>query len=90
MPIDAATNALRKLGLDLQVRSYEERSTGSSREGGDATACAFVELTRPGSGVECFGVGLDPNIVTASIRALVSGANRLRTAAGAERGQRAA
>jgi 2-isopropylmalate synthase len=89
-PIDAATHALRKLGIDLQVRSYEERSTGSSREGGDATACAFVEVTRPGSGVECFGVGLDANIVTASIRALVSGANRLRSAAGAARDQRAA
>ncbi len=76
-PIDAAVHALRALDLDLQVRSYEERSMGKSREGGNAQACAFMEVTRPGSGVECFGVGLDTNIVTASIKALVSGVNRL-------------
>jgi 2-isopropylmalate synthase len=77
-PIDAAVHALRKLGLELQVRSFEQRSTGSSREGADATSCAFVEVTRPGSGIERFGVGIDANIVTASIKALVSGAHRLR------------
>ncbi len=76
-PIDAAVHALRALDMDLQVRSYEERSMGKSREGGNAQACAFMEVTRPGSGIECFGVGLDSNIVTASIKALVSGINRL-------------
>jgi len=75
-PIDATVHALRKLGVDLQVRSYEERSLGSSREGGDASACAFLEVSRRGSGYECYGVGMDANIVTASIKALLSGANR--------------
>jgi 2-isopropylmalate synthase len=83
-PIDAAVHALRSLGVDLQVRSYEERSMGSSGEGGDAKACAFMEVTRPGSGQECHGVGVDANIVTASIRALVSGINRLGDNAFAE------
>jgi len=76
-PIDAAVHALRGLGIDLQVRSYEERAMGSSGEGGDAQACAFMEVTRRGSGNECHGVGMDANIVTASIKALLSGANRL-------------
>jgi len=76
-PIDAAVHALRALDMELQVRSYEERSMGRSGAGGDAQACAFMEVTRPGSGIECFGVGLDTNIVTASIKALVSGVNRL-------------
>ena len=76
-PIDAAVHALRALDMVLQVRSYEERSMGGSGEGGDAQACAFMEVTRPGSSIECFGVGLDTNIVTASIKALVSGVNRL-------------
>ncbi|MFZ4535566.1 2-isopropylmalate synthase [Propionivibrio sp.] len=76
-PIDAAVNALRKLGIKLQVRSYEERSMGSSREGGDAKACAFMEVTQVGSERECYGVGMDANIVTASIKALLSGVNRL-------------
>ncbi len=83
-PIDAAVHALRTLGLDIQVRSYEERSLGRSQEGGNAQACAIMEVTRPGSGIECHGVGLDPNIVTASVKALVSGVNRLGTAARAE------
>ncbi len=73
-PIDAAVHALQGIGIVLQVRSYEERSMG---KGGDAKACAFMEVTQPGSERECFGVGMDANIVTASIRALISGANRL-------------
>ena len=76
-PIDAAVHALRKAGIALQVRSYEERSTSSSHDGGDAKACAFIEVTQPGSDRECYGIGLDANIVTASIQALLSGANRL-------------
>ena len=75
-PIDAAIHALRGLGIYLQVRSYEERSIGSSHQGGDAQACAFIELARQDSSDECYGVGLDANIVTASIKALVSGINR--------------
>jgi len=77
-PIDAAVHALRKLGIRLQVRSYEERSMGSSSEGGDAKACAFIEVTQPGSEGERYGVGMDANIVTASLKAILSGANRLQ------------
>ena len=73
-PIDAAVYALRGLDIVLQVRSYEERSMG---KGGDAKACAFIEVTRPGSEGEFYGVGMDANIVTVSIKALMSGVNRL-------------
>jgi 2-isopropylmalate synthase len=83
-PIDAAVHALGHLGVDLQVRSYEERSMGSSRAGGDAQACAFVEVARPGSGGDCYGVGMDGNIVTASLKALLSAANRQGAAGGSE------
>ena len=79
-PIDAAVHALSGLGIILQVRSYEERSMG---KGGDAKACAFMEVTQTGNDGECYGVGLDPNIVTASIKALVSGLNRLNVSSGA-------
>ncbi|HRF10807.1 MAG: 2-isopropylmalate synthase [Candidatus Accumulibacter phosphatis] len=78
-PIDAAVQALRGAGLVVQVRSYEERSMSSS--GSDASACAFLELTRVGNAGECYGVGIDVNIVTASIRALVNGVNRLTASA---------
>ncbi|MBU2571485.1 MAG: 2-isopropylmalate synthase [Gammaproteobacteria bacterium] len=76
-PIDAAVNALCELVANLHVHTYEERSMGSSLEGGDAKACAFIEVAQLGGGGECYGVGVDANIVTASIKALVSGVNRL-------------
>ncbi len=70
-PIDAAVRALH---LPLQVQSYEERSLG---HGAGARAAAMVEVAFEDIAATTFGVGLDANIVTASIRALVSGANRL-------------
>jgi 2-isopropylmalate synthase len=76
-PIDATIHALRSIGLDMQVRSYEERAMSPSGDAGEATACAFLELARHGDSGERYGVGLDANIVTASIKAIVSGVNRL-------------
>ena len=73
-PIDAAVHALGTVGVAVQVRSYEERSMG---KGEDAKACAFMEVMLAGGERECYGVGMDANIVTASIRALVSGVSRL-------------
>ena len=73
-PIDATVQALGSLGIAVQVRSYEEKSMG---KGEDAKACAFVEVMLAGGERECYGVGMDANIVTASIRALMSGADRL-------------
>ena len=86
-PIDAAVHALRQAGIGVEVRSYEERSMGASGNGGDARACAMVEIA--GSGSECYGIGIDANIVTASIKALLSGVNRMQGLPGAE-GQRQA
>lgn len=76
-PIDAAVHALHSAGVGVQVRSYEERAmSSSSEEAGDARACAFMEIANTGGGIECYGVGMDTNIVTASIKALLSGVNR--------------
>ena len=41
-----------------------------------AQACAFMEIAQSDGGKECFGVGMDENIVTASIKALMSSINR--------------
>ena len=75
-PIDAAVHALQGAGLHVQVRSYEERSMGANGEAGDACACAFMEIADAEGAAECYGVGMDNNIVTASIKALLSGVNR--------------
>lgn len=71
-PIDAAVHAFANAGITAQVRSYEERSMST---GGEASACAFIEVAG-GSGGECYGVGIDANIVTASLKALISGVDR--------------
>lgn len=73
-PVDAAIHALHNIGIQVQVRSFEERSLGASASAGEATACAFVEVVCQGR--VCYGVGMDTNIVTASIKAIVSGVNR--------------
>lgn len=73
-PVDATIHALQPLGYTLQVRSFEERATGASQAAGEAMACAFIEVTAHGR--VCYGVGMDHNIVTASIKAIVSSVNR--------------
>lgn len=78
-PIDAAVHALQGVGIKVQIRSFEERSMSASSEAGDARACAFVEIASSEMGAECYGVGMDANIVTASIKALLSGVNRAET-----------
>ncbi|MCK6390649.1 MAG: 2-isopropylmalate synthase [Azonexus sp.] len=75
-PINAAMHALQSAGIQAQVRSYEERSMVPMGEDGNARACAFIEMAASGCG-ECYGAGIDANIVTASIKALISGVNRL-------------
>ncbi|HSH42077.1 MAG TPA: 2-isopropylmalate synthase, partial [Arenicellales bacterium] len=69
-PIDAALNAL---GAAVRVQHYDEHSMG---RGSDARAVAFVELTAEGLDGDVYGVGIDPNIITASIKAIFSGINR--------------
>lgn len=73
-PIDAAVSALHEAGITLQVRSYEERAMSISQHGGDARASAFIETMI--DGVEYYGVGIDDNIISASIKALISALNR--------------
>lgn len=79
-PINAAVHALHSAGIEIQVRSYEERSMIPAGDDGNARACAFMELAAGGRS-ERYGVGIDGNIVTASIKALLSGVNRLHVRA---------
>ena len=68
-PIDALVHAL---GLPLDVLSYEEKSMGL---GSEAKAAAFIDITTP-SRSTLFGVGVHPNILTASILAVLSAVQR--------------
>ncbi len=72
-PIDAFTAAMDKeFGLDLRVVDYQEQAIS---EGASASAMAFIEIQFADSG-SVFGVGTNPNIVTASLDAILSAVNR--------------
>ena len=72
-PIDAYVQALKPLDIQVRVLDYAEHALSS---GGDAQAAAYVECEVGERTV--WGVGLDANIVTASIKALTSAVNRAR------------
>jgi 2-isopropylmalate synthase len=72
-PIAAFVDALnRDTGLGVEIVDYAEHALG---EGADARAVAYVETKTPAGKVR-WGVGVDANIVTASLRAVVSAVNR--------------
>jgi 2-isopropylmalate synthase len=79
-PIDAFVDALqRAFALDLHVRDYHEHvlhdvTLSSSKGGEDAPAVAYVEVAVDGT--TRWGVGIDPNIVTASLNAILSAVGR--------------
>ena len=70
-PIAAFVDALAGVGHDVRVLDYHEHALSS---GGDASAAAYLECA-VGDRV-LWGVGIDPNIVTASLKAVVSAVNR--------------
>ena len=70
-PIAAFVDALGSIGHEVRVLDYHEHALSS---GGDARAAAYLECA-VGDRV-LWGVGIDPNIVTASLKAVVSAVNR--------------
>ena len=74
-PISAFCDALATIGVTARVLDYNEHAL---TEGTDAQAAAYVECE---IGDQVFwGVGIDTNTVTASMRAVLSAVNRSRRA----------
>ena len=73
-PIAAFVDALSSVGHEVRVLDYAEHALSS---GGDARAAAYVECAI-GERI-LWGVGIDANIVTASLKAVVSALNRAVT-----------
>ena len=72
-PVDGFVDAMkRESGLTFDVADYREHAIG---KGANAAAVAYVEL-KLDTGTTLFGVGIDKNIVVASLKAVVSGVNR--------------
>jgi 2-isopropylmalate synthase len=70
-PISAFLNVLEKQGVGVRLLDYVEHTLS---EGGDAQAAAYVELEV--NGQTLWGVGIDGDISTASLKAVISAVNR--------------
>lgn len=70
-PINAFLKALEAEGQAVQLYDYVEHTLSAS---GDALAAAYVELEV--NGRRLWGVGIDPDISNASLKAIVSSVNR--------------
>jgi 2-isopropylmalate synthase len=70
-PISAFCDALGSIGIDVRVLDYTEHALSA---GSDAQAAAFVECEVGGQVL--WGVGIDTNTVTASLKAVLSAVNR--------------
>ena len=70
-PVAAFLEVLREQGFGVTVYDYVEHALSA---GGDAQAAAYVELQVEGE--RLWGVGIDGDISTASLKAIVSGVNR--------------
>jgi 2-isopropylmalate synthase len=78
-PIDAFVDALTRAGIaKIEFLDYREHSLGV---GADARAAAYVEA-KIADGRTIFGVGIDHNIVAASLRAVASAAARASALSG--------
>ena len=77
-PVAAFLDILGSQGIDVKVYDYVEHALGS---GGDALAAAYVECQVGDK--RLWGVGIDADISTASLKAVVSAVNRaVRTQTG--------
>jgi len=70
-PIDAFLKVLAEQGVQVTLYDYSEHTMSAS---GDAKAASYVELDV--DGVRLWGVGIDADISTASLKAIVSAVNR--------------
>lgn len=77
-PIDAFVEALKQeFGIDFSFLDYHEHAVG---RGANANAACYVKL-EDAQGRIVHGVGMDPNIVMASLKAVLSGVQRIKTGA---------
>jgi 2-isopropylmalate synthase len=70
-PVSAFLNVLEKQGVQAGLLDYVEHTMSASS---DAQAAAYVELTVESKTL--WGVGIDGDIATASLKAIISGVNR--------------
>jgi 2-isopropylmalate synthase len=76
-PVNAIVNGIKsEMGIDISVDDYHEHALTA---GAEANAAAYVQVTGP-AGEQLWGVGIHSSILDASLAAVISAVNRLRTA----------
>ncbi|MFF4987605.1 2-isopropylmalate synthase [Streptosporangium saharense] len=70
-PISAFCDALAKIGVQVRVLDYAEHAMSA---GTDAKAASYIECEVGGQAL--WGVGIDANTTTASLKAIISAVNR--------------
>ena len=70
-PISAFLSILKAQGVDTRLLDYVEHTMSA---GGDAQAASYIELDVAGKTL--WGVGIDSDIATSSLKAVISGVNR--------------
>ena len=70
--LSSLANALKGLGIDLDVADYKEHSIGAGRE---TKAATYIECTAANSQQKVWGVGVHQDVVQASLIALLSAAS---------------
>jgi 2-isopropylmalate synthase len=73
-PISSLANALRGVGVNLDVQDYKEHAIGRGR---DVKAATYIECTAAGSNMKVWGVGIHEDVVQSSLIALLSAASNV-------------
>lgn len=75
-PISSLTNALREVGIELDVQDYKEHAVG---RGSDVKAATYIECSAAGVEETVWGVGIHEDVVQSSLDALMSAASNFTT-----------
>jgi 2-isopropylmalate synthase len=70
--LSSLANALRSLGIDLDIADYKEHAIGGGR---DVKAATYIECTASSSHEKVWGVGIHEDVVQASLIAMLSAAS---------------
>lgn len=71
-PISSLADALRDVGIELDVADYKEHAIGGGR---NVKAATYIECTATGSSQKVWGVGIHEDVVQSSLIALLSAAS---------------
>ena len=73
-PISSLANALRTVGIELDVANYLEHAIGGGK---DVKAASYIECTAAGNSQKVWGVGVHEDVVQSSLIALLSAASNV-------------